>query len=86
MAVGATDDDSDSGPVYNRIAVSTGVPVSVGMEISLVNTAATCAACHTEEAAAAAAAGALMLWPKELQRETAKSMVAAICGGMLVTQ
>lgn len=43
--------------------------VSFGAEISLVN--ATSAACHE-------AGGTLMLWPKELQRETAKSMVAVI--------
>ena len=56
-------------PLYNKIAVSTGVLVSVGAGISLVN--ATSAACHEAE-------GTLMLWPKELQRETVKSMVAVI--------
>lgn len=55
----------DTPSVYNKMAVSTGVPVSVGMGISLVNTPA------AEEDQ-----GRLMLWPIELQRETAKSMVA----------
>ena len=51
--------------VYNKIAVSTGVLVSVGTEISLVYTSA-----------AFGQEGMFMGWPNELQMETAKSMVA----------
>lgn len=91
----ATADDGDgatSAPLYNKIPVSTGVSVSVGTGISLANASSVATEAGPAGLAGAGAGsaagagvdchveGAVMVWPKEEQRDTAKSMVAVFFG------